>query len=1247
MPSDLSAQPGKRPTDMRWTEEVPDAMLDDALARAVAKGSREADRLAAIATIFALSERARWGHARHALDVLAETPTISISLQREAALVAQMLAPEQGTPLGTASAHRLGVVDALSVLGPFRDTGGGLEARDGPELAGASFDPAGNYSWGNYEVRWREVPLGYSGAKGIPLDLFVHPRAESCSWIATRLELDRPETLTLRVSAAGQVRVVFDAADLGSDDRVHAAALFDRFASRVTAPVGQHLFAVKVCAGSVDDSGRVRLRVTDGAGRWPEGLRATATPTKLDHAIRRTVAQADETPLMRSLASSQGDVDGSLDQAIVRTLGGADDLRSPRSPGLIARLAETLDDPDRLAMLAWISPSGANRSAWLQRARDSHDEAARAFAARRLVEHRIDGKMADWALATLRGAHVDVASDPEATLLAARTYSALGNEALRERAFRLLASRHEPDVSSDILRELASTAEGIDSGAVASARAELASRGVYDDDLVDALADARGIGDVRAAAVRAMDGGLEHADQAIAIAQTISKFGAHADALGMFRSAVRMAPNRAQAWAGLATELNAQFPRAPDEERDIAIGLQRAHDLDPGDSAYRAQLALRRASARPSSDRHDDERYLVTPDVFLARRLEAAPRRTFPPELPAAGNPQAAKPNAPPDVADRELHWMRAIVMHPDRRISELVQYAREIVILPRTEDELYEDIPAEGDLTELLRARVHRADGTTAFAVEEASDGAHSHIRWPELGRGDVIEVAFRSWSAGSVGGRKDPPFFRLDYAGAPSTHALLHNEVIIDSPAIPPDGSLLHVAVVSGQVDRREESREGDRQVIRLISDKPPQVADEPLSPPMSEIVPTIVVSTFRDWTAFRGWYIDAIKGFTEPDAEVIALSKRLTQGRTTREAKVEALFDFVADDIRYVNYTSGETWLPNRPQQLLARREGDCDDKAILLITLLKAVGIDAQEVMVQTRHLGQPSVLHAHGAAVPLFDHGIAFLPGPRGGQYLDATSPQSRVGPLPSMDALATALRVDSSGETVSLPAGSPADHGIEAVWSIKLLPDGSANLTGDEHAMGDDAFWLRTYLTQPGGRAQWLENQLVGTWFPTLEVDRDVSFRGDLPRGGASVEWKAHSTGLARHEGQELVVALSPAQTLASQFAPLVTRTLPVWLPPHNAPRKELRTLRIEAPPGFEFEPLPRGGEVAGGAFGNARLDISRDPTGPRRVVVKRSIAFDQNVISVREYPQWRSWIQKIDGLMHQSIRLAATGGAR
>jgi len=59
-----------------------------------------------------------------------------------------------------------------------------------------------------------------------------------------------------------------------------------------------------------------------------------------------------------------------------------------------------------------------------------------------------------------------------------------------------------------------------------------------------------------------------------------------------------------------------------------------------------------------------------------------------------------------------------------------------------------------------------------------------------------------------------------------------------------------------------------------------------------------------------------------------------------------------------------------------------------------------GIEATEVLVQTRYTAEPSLLRSEKAAIPVFDHGIAYLPGKNGapGIWLDATSPESRLGP---------------------------------------------------------------------------------------------------------------------------------------------------------------------------------------------------------------------------------------------------------
>jgi hypothetical protein len=95
------------------------------------------------------------------------------------------------------------------------------------------------------------------------------------------------------------------------------------------------------------------------------------------------------------------------------------------------------------------------------------------------------------------------------------------------------------------------------------------------------------------------------------------------------------------------------------------------------------------------------------------------------------------------------------------------------------------------------------------------------------------------------------------------------------------------------------------------------------------------------------------------------------------------------------------------------------------------------------------------------------------------------------------------------------------------------------------------------------------------------------------------------------------------------------------------APRKEARSLRLIPPKGWKFDALPPGGDENGGSFGRAHLDVNRDPSDPQAVAVKRTVVFDQSVISVDEYPKWRAWVQRVDALMHRALRLVPSGGAR
>jgi len=1237
-------------TGARLTGETPDAFVEAQKRRALAPKAPEADVVAALTVIASLADRASAGLAERAIDEIAHASTVSPELRGEAAALARVLAPDANTPAGQQKAAAAGVVGEVAVLGPFRDTGGGLEAHDGPETTGAKgqkdaaaaafADPQTFYSWGSVEVAWRGVPGTFAQARGVPLDLFVHPRKESCSFVATKIRLDAPQPVVVRLAASGQARLAFDGVDIGKSDDVHAQARLDRLAAQVEATAGTHLVYAKVCTGALDDAGFVRLRLTDKDGAPLHAARTNQLAIQQGESIAWGAAKFTKltTPLVRAI-SGKGGGDALLDAAVVRTLGGADDLKSPRAPGQLDALLQSKElDADHVALAAWVTPSGANKSGRLYRARQlatkSGDAATQAFIDRRLVEQHLEADMPDWAIASYRGAKLDAKKDDDAVLVGARSLRALRVDALGIQALRDLTAAYRAGpqrVPNALLIDLAGLTRTHDTKTWVAVTEELARRGIRGELLVDAMGS-RSKADVVKAAEDAFLGGMDDADEALSVVRHVTDAGAHDVAAQLYRATARWAPNRPEAWAGLAREVAASS-RDPKDAQLVFVALRRARELSPGDAKYRAELALRAGALGPTKPAEpskvqaplDDERWLAPTPTILARR-------------------KGVPDKGPPDVADRELHWLRVVRMHADNRVSQLIQYAREIVIAPRTQQELFEPIPPEGDLTEILKARVHRKAGGVAFPTEEHNDGMRPRIRWPELEAGDTVEVVIRQWTSTAVGGRGDAPFYFMDYAGAPASHPLLYNEVVVETQA----GHPLYVDVLHDKLSpyKKVEKDEKGMHVVQLVWDNPMVIPEEPLTPQLSEVVPVIVGSTFRTWDDFRKWYAEAVRGFTEPDEEVRRIAAELTKGKRTREEKLRALFEFVADDIRYVNYVSGEWWLPNRPQQLLARREGDCDDKAILLITLLRAVGIDAQEVMVQTRMTGQPSVLLSKNAAVPMFDHGIAFLPGPGGGQYLDATSPQSRLGPIPSMDARAVALRMDAGpAEIVQLPASSPDDHGADVTWTVNVSPDGSGDITGEERHSGDGAFWLRSNLSQAEARAQYVEDALVGPWFPTVEVDKTIDFKGDLPGGQALVKYKAKSRGLARREGKDMVLSLSPASTYGSVLAPLATRTLPVQLPSHLAPSHQNRTVRIVAPAGFTWGELPPGGDANGGAFGKAHIEVARDPRDARTLVIKRSVVFDQHLIPVDKYAAWRAFIGQVDALMHKEVRLVPAGG--
>lgn len=212
------------------------------------------------------------------------------------------------------------------------------------------------------------------------------------------------------------------------------------------------------------------------------------------------------------------------------------------------------------------------------------------------------------------------------------------------------------------------------------------------------------------------------------------------------------------------------------------------------------------------------------------------------------------------------------------------------------------------------------------------------------------------------------------------------------------------------------------------------------------------------------------------------------------------MKALAQFVQHDIRYVAIELGiGGWQPHPAAEVFTHHYGDCKDKATLLSSMLKQIGVDSFYVVINA-HRG--SVTPQTPATVGVFNHAIlaiqlpsnisdpsliAKVQHPRYGTllYFDPTNELTPFGEIGGYLQQNYGLLVTSEGgELVELPTQPRTMNSI--VRAGKLTLDGSGGLRGevDETRMGDRASaerWRLRAVSKSSDRIKPIEDLLAGS----------------------------------------------------------------------------------------------------------------------------------------------------------------------
>jgi tetratricopeptide (TPR) repeat protein len=709
-------------------------------------------------------------------------------------------------------------------------------------------------------------------------------------------------------------------------------------------------------------------------------------------------------------------------------------------------------------------------------------------------------------------------------------------------------------------------------------------------------------------------------------------------------------------WLGVAMALRPQDA----ELRRYTDAVMAHHREAPGGAS----------GAGPTDGPRDElpRRFALSAPTVLAEELPrevpgagagrvSSPTATLP--LPPAAPPSALgastgaslDPPSSPDEPDGAVVLLdRHVVRVHDNGLSET--FAQRLVQV-RTDAGAEENkefsvrYTPGAEEVEILEARIYRRPSTGAgwevIQVSERDDQDLSEpwyglyydtraeiVRFEGLRAGDVIEIQYLL-SDVSQENQMAGYFGDLEFVaeGVPKRRW--------DYILLGPPGRTFHVAkpVLRGLVS--SESLEGGERVMRFSARNVPRVEIEPAMPGLAEVSPFLHVSTYGRAEDVGAWYWHLIAEQLKPDDTIRAAAESVVPARARARLsdldKVRAVHAFVVGQTRYVGLEFGiHGFKPYKVSQVLARKFGDCKDKAALMVALLGEVGVDADMVLLRTRRGGR---LSAEPPSLAGFDHAIAYIP--KLDLYLDGTAEFSGVDELPSQDQGVQVLRVGPHGAaSATTPILPSARNRASRRWTVALGTDGGADVREELTVSGQAASeWRQHYQTvgeqgerygkvwsarNPGAHLLWVK-------MPGLQ-DRDrpvtVLARATVPRLAEPLPGGGMSLALGVRDGD-----------LVRNYARLSVRRSDLLL---AYPWQHDERVTYQLPAAFRVDRLP-GSRALVTRFG--RFDLTVERAGTSTVVVSSRLDVARARIAPDEYADFRRFLSDVDAIMRERVILA------
>lgn len=257
--------------------------------------------------------------------------------------------------------------------------------------------------------------------------------------------------------------------------------------------------------------------------------------------------------------------------------------------------------------------------------------------------------------------------------------------------------------------------------------------------------------------------------------------------------------------------------------------------------------------------------------------------------------------------------------------------------------------------------------------------------------------------------------------------------------------------------------------------------------------KLLPRIELSTFSSIEQIGELYVKYARQKMIETEAIKKIAKEIIGTADNRREKAKKLFEWTVKNIRYtaIYFGSGRV-VPNSLEEILSRRFGDCKDIALILGALLKEVGIESNEVLINTNPIYELTEV----PSPENFNHVILYLP--EFDQFIDATSPFSTFDALPGDDIDKPVVIAKASGAEISRTPMVRGDQNFAEIGTwITIDDEGVTSGKTQIVARGEFAAWLRQIVRDIETKGidtivtEIARARGINAINPSIKVDRD------------------------------------------------------------------------------------------------------------------------------------------------------------